>query len=148
MSLFHCAPSWHLWYCPWSDKTDTTLPRSHMLILDWVVFSHVPRWLFLIITLNITLKRWRKTQKIVVQSRRKGQNFVGKPPKSRTKYDKHLESRDLCQIMPSGSLSDINPSFSVFILYIITSTATNQRGELSIITYVIIYTNVKIISLG
>jgi hypothetical protein len=31
---------------------------------------------------------------------RNRQNFVGKPPQSRIKYDKHLESRDLCQIMP------------------------------------------------
>ena len=42
----------------------------------------------------------KETQKIVVQSRR---NFVGKPPQSRIKYDKHLESRDLCQIMPSDA---------------------------------------------
>ena len=29
-------------------------------------------------------------------------NFVGKPPQSIIKYDKHLESRDLCQIMPDN----------------------------------------------
>ena len=45
----------------------------------------------------------KETQKIVVQSRRNEQNFVGKPPQSRIKYDKHLESRDLCQIMPSDA---------------------------------------------
>jgi hypothetical protein len=37
-------------------------------------------------------------------SRRNRQNFVRKPPQSRIKYDKHLESQDLCQIMPSDAV--------------------------------------------
>ena len=37
------------------------------------------------------------------QTKLNRQNFVGKPPQSRIKYDKHLESRNLCQIMPSDA---------------------------------------------
>jgi hypothetical protein len=59
---------------------------------------------------NILLTRCARSQNMKESlenrrsKRRNRQNFVGKPPQPWIKqYDKHLESRDLCQIMPSDT---------------------------------------------